>query len=70
MEKPTGEPESILLKDLPKEYYRFDFIVEEKSELIHKEETISLQAGQLVGKLYDSLLKQYNDQTNSCEFFR
>ncbi len=64
MEKPTGEPESILLKDLPKEYYRFDFIVEEKSELLHKEETISLQAGNLVGKLYDALLEQYNDPTN------
>ena len=34
MEKPTGEPESILLKDLPKEYYRLQFLVEEKSELL------------------------------------
>ena len=65
MERPTGEPESILLKDLPKEYYRFDFIVEEKSELLHKEEAISLKAGALVGKLYDALLKQYNDPTNA-----
>ena len=27
MEKPNGEPESILLKDLPKECYRLQFIV-------------------------------------------
>ena len=59
MEKPTGEPESILLKDLPKEYYRFQFLVEEKSEFLHREEQISIQAGDLVGKLYDAILKQY-----------
>ena len=59
MEKPTGEPESILLSDLPKEYYRLQFLVEEKSELLHREEQISIQAGELVGKLYDAILKQY-----------
>ncbi|MBQ4115858.1 MAG: class I SAM-dependent DNA methyltransferase [Clostridia bacterium] len=59
MEKPTGEPESILLKDLGKEYYRLQFLVEEKSELLHHEEQISIQAGELVGKLYDAILKQY-----------
>ena len=59
MEKPTGEPESILLKDLPKEYYRLQFLVEEKSELLHREEQISIQAGELVGKLYDAIHSQY-----------
>ena len=59
MEKPTGEPESIMLCDLPKEYYRFGFLVEEKSELVHREEEISMQAGELVGRLYDAILKQY-----------
>ena len=61
MEKPTGEPESILLKDLTKECYRLQFLVEEKSELLHREEKISIQAGELVGKLYDAILKQYID---------
>ncbi len=59
MEKPTGEPESIRLCDLPREYYRLQFLVEEKSELLHREEQISMQAGELVGKLYDALLGQY-----------
>ncbi len=59
MEKPTGEPESILLSELPKEYYRLQFLVEEKSELLKREETISLEAGRIVGELYDALLKQY-----------
>ena len=64
MEKPTGEPESILLKDLAKEYYRLQFLVEEKNELLHREEQISIQAGELVGKLYDAILKQYVDPTD------
>ena len=59
MERPTGEPESILLKDLAKEYYRLQFLVEEKSELLRREEEISFQAGELVGKLYDAILVQY-----------
>ena len=59
MEKPTGNPESIMLKDLGKEYYRLQFLVEEKSELLHREEQISIKAGELVGKLYDAILKQY-----------
>ena len=64
MEKPSGEPESILLKDLPKEYYRLQFLVEEKNELLHREEQISIQAGELVGKLYDAILNQYVDSTD------
>ena len=61
MEKPTGEPESILLKDLPKEYYRFKFIVETGSELLKREKEVSIQAGEIVGILYDKLLEQYID---------
>ncbi len=64
MEKPNGEPESILLKDLGKEYYRFQFLVEQKSELLHREEQISIKAGELVGKLYDAILKQYVNPKN------
>lgn len=63
MEKPNGEPESILLKDLAKEYYRLEFIVNSANENIKKEMEISIKAGELVGILYDSLLKQYKDKT-------
>ncbi len=59
MEKPNGEPEQIFLKDLAKEYYRLAFIVDTANENIKKEMEISLKAGELVGKLYDTLLKQY-----------
>ena len=66
MEKPTGEPDKIILKDLAKEYYRLQFLVEEKSELLHREEQISIQAGELVGKLYDAILKQYKNPEDSA----
>ncbi len=64
MEKPMGEPESILLKDLPKEYYRLQFLVDTKSEYIQKEMEISIKAGELVGLLYDEILKQYKNPNN------
>ncbi len=64
MNKPNGEPEQILLKDLPKDYYRLQFLVQQKSEMMKKEEEISMQAGELVGKLYDAILKQYKDPEN------
>lgn len=61
MEKPNGEPESILLSDMPKEYYRLSFLVDSGSEHIKKETEVSLQAGELIGKLYDEILKQYKN---------
>lgn len=68
MEQPHGEPESILLKDLEKEYYRLKFLVDVKSEHISKEMEVSMQAGEIVGRIYDALLKQYDD--NSPEALR
>ena len=56
-----GEPESILLKDLPKEYYRLQFLVDTGSDLLRKEMEISIKAGELVGVLYDEILKQYKN---------
>ena len=37
MNKPNGEPEQILLKDLPKEYYRLQFLVDTGNENLKKE---------------------------------
>lgn len=61
MEKPNGEPEQILLKDLSKDCYRLQFLVDTGNENLKKEMEISLKAGELVGKLYDALLKQYKN---------
>lgn len=59
MENPNAEPEQIFLKDLPKEYYRLSFLTDTKSEHIKRETEVSTQAGELVGKFYDALKKQY-----------
>ena len=61
MERPTGDPEIIKLCDLEKEYYRLQFLVDTGNEQIKREEDISVQAGDIVGLLYDALLKQYKD---------
>ena len=61
MEKPNGEPEQIFLKDLEKDYYRLQFLVNTGNENLKKEMEISLKAGELVGKLYDAILKQYKN---------
>lgn len=61
MENPTGEPDSILLENLPKEYYRLQFLVDTESELLKQEMEISIQAGNIVGILYDKLLAQYKN---------
>ena len=68
MEQPNGEPEQILLENLGKEYYRLQFLVDAKNEHISKEMKVSMQAGEIVGKIYEALLKQYDD--NSPEALR
>lgn len=62
MNKPTSEPEKILLSNLDKEYYRLEFIIDKDKEHIKKEQEVSIKAGVLVGNLYDALLKQYNEK--------
>ena len=61
MEKPHGDPESVLLKDLEKDYYRLQFIVNTENEEIKKEMEVSFKAGELVGKIYDLLAKKYHN---------
>lgn len=61
MEQPSGEPEIVMLADLGTEYYRLQFLVDTEDDNIKKEMEISLQAGELVGVLYDEILKQYKN---------
>ena len=68
MEQPNGEPQQILLENLGKEYYRLQFLVDAKSEHLSKEMEVSIKAGDIVGQIYEALLKQYDD--NSPEALR
>ena len=65
MNRPNDEPEIMRLEDLPQEAHRLQFLVDTGSEHIKKEMEISLQAGELVGVLYDALLKQYKNPDDS-----
>ena len=68
MEQPNGEPQQILLENLGKEYYRLQFLVDAKSEHLSKEMEVSIEAGKIVGRIYEALLTQYDD--NSPEALR
>ena len=61
MEKPHGDPEKIRLADLEKEYYRLSFLVEKGNVHLQREMEVSIKAGEVVGLLYDGLLKQYKN---------
>lgn len=63
MNFPNGEPEVLALADLERDWSRLSFLVDTGSTTIKKEMEVSLQAGDLVGVLYDALLKQYKDST-------
>ncbi|MBE6933026.1 MAG: SAM-dependent DNA methyltransferase [Ruminococcaceae bacterium] len=67
MNRPNDTPEIIRLEELETEYHRLQFLVDTGSERIRKEMEISLQAGELVGKLYDALLKQYRSPASEEE---
>ena len=61
MNRPNDDPEIVRLADLEREYPRLQFLVDTGDASIKKEMEVSLQAGEIVGVLYDALLKQYKD---------
>lgn len=60
----NGEPEVLTLADLAADCSKLNFLVNTGSDAIKHEEKVSLQAGELVGVLYDALLQQYKDPTD------
>lgn len=67
MERPGGEPEEILLENLEKEYYRLTFLVDTGNEHLQREMEVSIQAGEIVGILYDAFAKQYGENPTAEE---
>lgn len=65
MEDPQGQPETISLADLGRLWYRLQFLVDSGIKDIPPEElALSVKAGDLVGKIYDSILRRYIDPTS------
>ena len=58
------DPVKITLMELPEKYHMLDFLVNKEVRKVTDEMKISLQAGELVGQLYDAFLKQYKDPEN------
>ncbi|MBQ3838014.1 MAG: SAM-dependent DNA methyltransferase [Treponema sp.] len=61
MEKPNSEPEEILLENLEKEFYRLSFLANTGNVHLKREMELSIKAGEIVGQIYDKLLKQYKN---------
>ncbi|MBQ2440663.1 MAG: methylase, partial [Paludibacteraceae bacterium] len=64
--EPAKHFETILLEELPKQYHRFQFLIDPKNENIRREEQISVEAGKLVDKLYLALLPQYKNPNETA----
>ncbi len=61
MERPTSEPTKILLENLARDYYIMDILIKTERRDIQREFELSMKAGEIVGELYDAILKQYHD---------
>ncbi|MBR3129939.1 MAG: methylase, partial [Clostridia bacterium] len=55
------EPVKLALSDLPAKYHMLDFLVNKETKKVTDEMKLSLDAGRLVGQIYDAFLKQYKN---------
>lgn len=55
------EPVRILLMELPSKYPLLSFLVRQDVKKLSREMEVSIQAGDIVGLLYDAFLKQYKN---------
>lgn len=59
---------SFTLSELKKEFPKLDFLISHRDVNFVKEEKVSKDAGIIVGKLYDALLKQYSNPSDAETF--
>ena len=64
MEHPNSAAEVIQLADLEKEFTRLAFVADDTQHHIKKELEVSIQAGEIVGVLYDRILREYKNPDN------
>jgi len=64
MEQPNSEPKIVRLEDLDKEAYRLEFLIDKTNEHLEREMKVSIEAGEIVGEIYEGLLKQYINPDN------
>jgi len=64
MSDPNAEPVVIKLEDLPTQVHRLAFLADVDKEVTAFEQQISVDAGVIVGEIYDALLAQYSNPSN------
>lgn len=64
MDKPLDPPTTIKLKDLPTKFKTLEFLVDVNQQQIINEKQLSVDAGSLVAKIYDSLYDAYSRGRN------
>ena len=62
--KPGQDPAIIPLEALQEAAYRLEFLVKKEHVSLSEEMKISMQAGEIVGKLYDAFYRQYKNPEN------
>ena len=67
MEHPQSEPFIILLENLEKEAHMLQFIVNDDDVTLKHEMEVSIQAGAMVGRIYDAFLSQFGDEISETE---
>ena len=64
MRDTSAPPVVIKLEDLPQQVHRLAFLADVDKEITAFEQKISVEAGEIVGQIYDALLEQYRDKSN------
>ena len=59
--KPEGSVVKLALADLQAKYHMLDFLTNRETKKVTDEMKLSLDAGRLVGQIYDAFLKQYKN---------
>ncbi len=61
MDDHNAPPQIVHLKNLQDEYKYLDLLVDKEVTEVTKEQDLSVQAGKIVGEIYEALKKQYKD---------
>ena len=70
LKTPKAPPQIVFVKDLVKESYRLNFLLNENADVANKEVELSMAAGEIVGQLYDALYEQYGEKRDEPEYLK
>ena len=65
-EYPERDFETITLDELPEQFHRLTFMIKKENSRAEREKKLSVEAGEVVGKLYDAFAKSYLN-LETCE---